>query len=392
MRIALVIERIEAWRGGAETSTLEFASQLADRQNDVHIITRSRAPAIPSLTVQTVHTASLLRAQSTAMFVRRAGALCRSGGYDLIHAITPCPTADIYQPRAGVMAETIRRNLVLRTSIVSRSLKLLAFQLGLRQRVLSHFEKGLLHRRPPPMVAAISRYVARQLQEHYHLPESAISVIFNGVQLDESPETTRRENAREIRNRFGIAPGNLLVLCVAHNFKLKGVSHLIEALALLARGGDRGIRLLVVGRDNPIRYKRLADRGGIGEQVIFPGPAQRTWPFFHAADLYAHPTYYDPCSRVVLEALAAGLPCITTRYNGAAEIMQDGVHGYVIDSPDDIAVLADRIHRLTRPQHRRECAAAAARLRDKLSMARHVDEMLALYERVLFEKSRKSTQ
>ena len=45
------------------------------------------------------------------------------------------------------------------------------------------------------------------------------------------------------------------------------------------------------------------------------------------------PTYYDPCSLVVLEALACGLPVITTAQNGASELLTDGVDGYVLTAP-----------------------------------------------------------
>jgi len=389
MRIALVIERIDTWRGGAETSSLEFAGQLIRRGVQVHLITRSPVRPARGMSVQTIPAAAWPRVRSTAVFLGRAAAACRAGDFDLIHAISPCPVADVYQPRGGTVAETIRRNLALRRSTLGRALKRIAALGNLKQRMLLGLERSLLQRRPPPIVAAVSEYVARQVKQHYHVPDSAVRVIFNGIELDEASESARRQNAQEIRCRFGIDPADVLALCVAHNFRLKGVGRLIEAMALAAGAGDLPIRLLVLGRDNPKPYQRLARRYGLADRVCFAGPVQRTWPFFYAADMCIHPTYYDPCSRVVLEALAAGVPCITTRYNGAAEIIEDGRHGYVIDSPDDTAALADRIRRLTQPDHRRQCATAAAELRARLSMARHVDEMLGLYDQILAAKARR---
>jgi len=142
---------------------------------------------------------------------------------------------------------------------------------------------------------------------------------------------------------------------------------------------DVPVTVLIVGRDNPIRFRRQAVAAGLGNRVIFTGPTQRIRAFYHAADALVHPTYYDPCSRVVLEALCAGLPCITTAFNGAAEVMTEGHQGYVIDSPDNTAALADRIARLADPVHRAACATAAEQLREQLSMKRQVDEWLTLY-------------
>ena len=110
--------------------------------------------------------------------------------------------------------------------------------------------------------------------------------------------------------------------------------------------------------------------------------------FYHAADICVHPTYYDPCSRVVLEALSAGVPCITTRYNGAAEVIRNGVHGYVLDSPDDVAGLALTIRRLGDPKRRKACAAAAEQLRPRLSMQRHAAATLRLYKEILARRDK----
>jgi len=117
--------------------------------------------------------------------------------------------------------------------------------------------------------------------------------------------------------------------------------------------------------------------------VFFAGPSQRVAAFFHAADILAHPTHYDPCSRVVLEAMAAGLPVITTRYNGASECVTDGREGYVISSPVDIEALADRIVRLAEPDHRHQCARSALAAVGQFTTARHAAEVVRLYEDIL---------
>jgi UDP-glucose:(heptosyl)LPS alpha-1,3-glucosyltransferase len=88
---------------------------------------------------------------------------------------------------------------------------------------------------------------------------------------------------------------------------------------------------------------------------------------------------------VVLEALAMGLPVISTRFNGACEIMTDGVHGYVLDDPDDIDALADAMRKMLAPERRRVMSEACLALRPKLSYEHHLAELVRIYRRVQLE-------
>ena len=113
-----------------------------------------------------------------------------------------------------------------------------------------------------------------------------------------------------------------------------------------------------------------------------PITAKLVADLYAAANLLAHPTHYDPCSRVVLEALCCGLPVVTTRHNGAAEVMRAGVHGQVIDAPRDVESLRGAIRTCLSSQLRAACESDAAAMRERLSMSRHARELIALYETV----------
>ena len=386
MRIAIVIERIEAWRGGAEISTMQFVRHLIDRGCHVTLFTASRGVSAPGLDVQHITVRTPFRSRKTACFARLVTARLQTTPVDLVHAITPVASADIYQPRGGLLAETLDRNLAMRSSTAARRLKRLTSALNGKHRTQARLERALLTRQPPPVVLALSAYVARQLETHFNLTAPAVRVVFNGVDVDPVSADRQREDARRIRDQYGLEPGDFVLLLVAHNFRLKGVGALVRAVRLLA---DKAlpVRALVVGRDNPMRFRRQAIEEGIADRVIFTGPTPCVRALYHAADVLVHPTYYDPCSRVVLEALSAGLPCVTTRFNGAAEVIVDGQHGYVIDSPDDVDALADRLARLADADHRARCAEAAARLREQLSMARQADEIITVYRELLDERT-----
>lgn len=382
MRVALVIERIEAWRGGAETSTIQFAQRAAQRGCEVTLITTSRGVPPPGLAVVTIKARSALRAQKTLLFARRAAAAVKAEGYDVVHAITPCPAAHMYEPRGGAVPEMLARNAALRRSPLHRSVKRFRDRLNLKYRVLLRLERALVSREPPPIIVAISRYVARQFRKHYGVDASRVRLVFNGVDPDTASTAQRDADDNEIRQQYDLGRHERLALCVAHNFKLKGVARLIEAIGTLPAGQRRHVRVVIVGRDNPVPYLRLAERLGVADRIIFAGSTERITAFYHAAEMLVHPTYYDPCSRVVLEALGAGVPVITTRFNGAAEVMTDGRQGFILDTPDDVKGLADRIVRLLDEPLREQCAAAARKLCGQVGMERHADEIIKLYREI----------
>ena len=394
MKVGLVVEWLDPQRGGAETSTQQFINRLRANGVELKVCTRSLVPSESGLTVETIEPHAMSRAGRTAAFLDAAAEAMASAGCDLVHAFVPCRGADIYQPRGGTMPETIRRTLATRRSGVQRAAKRLAMRMNRRQRLMLSRERSWLSGRQPPVVIAISRYVVRQLQEHYNYPDSHIRYILNGVETVSAGADERAADRKAIRNRYGIGQHDFLLLQVCHNFRLKGVGCLLQALSCLmgpltrTRGSvdstpDVSVRALIVGGGRPARWRRQADRLGVADSVRFTGPSETVAAFFSAADALVHPTYYDPCSRVVLEAIAHRLPVLSTRYDGASEIIQDGISGFVLDSPDQLSELADRIRRLAQPDVRRRMSAAAGDLAERITMKRHADEVCALYSSLL---------
>lgn len=383
MRIALIIEQIEPWRGGAETSTAQFLAHLLERGVDVHLLTRSEFPSAAGLTVHRVAAAGGLRFLRTRRYLREAQSLCESLDVDLVHAIVPSVAADVYEPRSGTVVETMQRNVAIRRGVVARALKRFAMRFNLRQRIVLAEERRLLARPDPPHLIAISSYVERQLKEHFKYDSSRVTRIFNGVDPVLFDERIAAE-ADRIRESFGAGADGRFVLVVANNFRLKGVDRAIEAIA---QRNDLKTVLVVVGRDDARRCEALADRLGVRDRVHFAGATEDMPAFYYAADVLLHPTYYDPCSRVVLEALTAGLPCITTRCNGATDAIASDAQGLVVDSPEDVpAIVAALAHFLNRPRVSPEQRVQSTRDNAGLSMQRHTDEVIALYQQLIVQQ------
>jgi UDP-glucose:(heptosyl)LPS alpha-1,3-glucosyltransferase len=390
VKIALVVEWLDAWRGGAETSTLQFLHHLMHQDVEVHVFTRSRPSPAPNLHVHTIRGASMSRTRQSVTFRHRVDRMLQNDSFDVVHAITPCRYADIYQPRGGTVAETIERNIALLTARPVRRLKRYANHFNLKQRYTLALERVLLRNPHGPKVVAISDYVVDQLRRHYHLPDERICKIYNGVDPDLATDEQRKRHRAAIRSEFEVGDDDVLVLLIAHNFRLKGLRHWMEALALLVKRGVTNVRSLVVGKGESEHWHRLAARYEIADRLTFIGPSDRVREFHHAADVLVHPTYYDPCSRVVLEAMVAGVPCITTRWDGASEMIENGVSGYVLDDPRNVPALAECVERLCDPEHRNRVSQQAAAITDRVSMARHAAEMLALYEQLSVQRGRRA--
>ncbi len=100
---------------------------------------------------------------------------------------------------------------------------------------------------------------------------------------------------------------------IAQDFARKGLR---ETLVAMRRLDDAQLNLVVVGKENPARYRKLANTLGLHDRVVFAGATKDPYAYYKAADFFVLPTRHDPCSLVVLEALAMGLPVISTVKNG----------------------------------------------------------------------------
>jgi UDP-glucose:(heptosyl)LPS alpha-1,3-glucosyltransferase len=175
-------------------------------------------------------------------------------------------------------------------------------------------------------------------------------------------------------------------LMLAQDFLRKGLRETLEAMALIDPPARPG--LIVVGRGDTAPYQRMSRMMRLDADVVFRGPSDDPYRYYRMADFFVLPTKHDPCSLVVLESLAMGVPVISTRFNGACEIMTDGVHGYVLPDPRDVRALAEAIRKLCDTVRRNEMSRACLELRPRLSYDHHLDQLEAIYRSVV--QSRKS--
>ena len=136
---------------------------------------------------------------------------------------------------------------------------------------------------------------------------------------------------------------------------------MITAVEALAALGDRDSRLVVIGRGHRATHEAHAARLGVAERIVWLGPRPDVERWYAAADVAVLPTRYEPFGNVHLEALASGLPIVTSTEAGGSELIEDGVNGAVVDPRDAkaLAVAVDRFREMSAAG--REAASAAAR-------------------------------
>jgi UDP-glucose:(heptosyl)LPS alpha-1,3-glucosyltransferase len=144
-------------------------------------------------------------------------------------------------------------------------------------------------------------------------------------------------------------------------------------------GPDHQARLVVAGNGAIAEYSAKARQLGVGHRVTFAGQVDSMPRLYAAADAFVHPTFHDACSLATLEALACGLPVITTRVNGAADGMQSAREGYVLEAPGNAEAVRAAMIALMAAEQRRACGVHARQLALANSFTANCAAIAAVY-------------
>jgi UDP-glucose:(heptosyl)LPS alpha-1,3-glucosyltransferase len=377
LKIALVILHADAARGGAERYTVDLAEGLRRRGHQVSLLASSLTPDLQSPQNVQLPAAGASRDGRYLRFLDRLDRHLATTQYQIVHAMLPVRRCDIYHPHAGIAAAAVAHGHLKYEGAFQQVVSRVATRLNRRRQRFAEVERTLLTGDKPPMVLCLSNYVRRSLAEHYTLPDSRLATLFNAIDLARFDPAARPEARAAERQRLGIDPHKIVALLLANDFERKGLR---EAIRATAKVRDARLTLLVAGKQNPKPYRALATKEGV-EQIVFAGSTTDPAALYQAADFFLLPTRHDPCSLVVLEALAMGLPVISTVHNGACEIMTDGQEGLVLADPADIITLADAIRTMLDPDRRARMSAACKALRPRLAYDHHLDALGAIYRR-----------
>ncbi len=331
MRLAFIKKRFSL-HGGAERYLQTLIGRLKRSGFEIHIFADGwaeeeglifhRAAALPL--------GSFLSALS---FNSSAGRLVGEKIADCVISFERTTRQDIYRAGEGCHAEWLEIR-----SKAEPFYKRASFRINPLHMTLLALERELFSK--TKSIVANSEMVRGQITRHYAVPEERITVIRNGVDLERFTPANRDRWRSGVRTSLGVTDNTALILFVGSGFERKGLKTLLEAAAFLKK---EDFKVLVIGKGDARRYSALAESLGLSCRVIFTGPTGDIERYYAAADLFVLPTLYDPFSNATLEALSSGLPAITTRNNGAAELITNGAEGFVVEDMLDARELANRI-------------------------------------------------
>lgn len=217
-----------------------------------------------------------------------------------------------------------------------------------------------------------SDMVRREILAQHAFPADRLHLVRNGIEVDRFAAGDREGTRREQR-----AGGDTcVVLFAGSGWERKGLRWLLRAFRQLPA---TKYELWIVGRG------RMPPRRPANVRFLGAVDRSRMPDLYAAADVFALPTLYDPCANACLEALAAGLPVITTRQNGAAELLVEGVNGSVLEEPAAVPTLAAEIERWARSRPARPVPVF-----HDLSLHRNLQETVAVLERARLEAASRS--
>jgi UDP-glucose:(heptosyl)LPS alpha-1,3-glucosyltransferase len=387
MNIALCYESVVPARGGCETYIADLVRRLLADRHEVHLYACHYDEAALSRglvfhRVLSYYGPRFLRPWKFGAACEKTLALNR---HDVVIGFVKTWRQDVLIPQGGLHVASVEHNLRKYGSPLVR----LAARLG-KWLDLSHWSYKWLERKQltgahRPLIVAPSAMVKDHLREYYGISARRVRVVHNAIDPGRFVEANRLRLREELQVRLGVPVAAMVGLFVGHNYRLKGLDPLLHAVHALPNWVP--FHLLVCGSSKIGRYRRLARRLGIEKKVHLLGFQKDVRPCFFAADFLIHPTFYDPCSLVVLEALTCGLPVITTRYNGAAELLDPPHDGYVIDDPHDYHTLAIRIEQLCDKAHRAERNQAARQAAARWTFEDHYQALMQVLQEAVERKA-----
>lgn len=293
----------------------------------------------------------------------------------------------------------VRRKIIL-------PLKRIVAYINPLHRSILYLEKKLFQSKRLKFVVANSNRGKEEIIRHYGLPEEKICVIYNGIDLKQPCLHDKDKIRTAYREKIGVK-NEIALLFVGSGFERKGLKFLIQALAILKKavatspfipfaeedtflspsGVGRGrmplLKLIVVGKGNIKKHQNMADSLGVGMDVKFMGPVSDVNGYYCAADIFVLPSLYEPFSNACLEAMAGGLPVVTSRINGVSEILMHGKDGMIVEDPANPEEIAEGIKPLLDEKTRQAAGKAARMTVENYGIEKNVDKFLRLIEQML---------
>lgn len=375
MRLGVLLDRTGPAAGGAEAHTDALLRRALERGFSARVA-RLEGPLPPGVEPVALGRVPRGRPARDRHLATAGPAALRAAGCDVVYAVRHALACDVYLPHGGLVADAWAARDA--THGAPGPLGRLAAWASRKRRFFLEAERALLGGPTGPRVIALSRLVARRVADVYPAARARVTVVPNGVDTERfCPLPPADAAAARGRTRAGLAvpDGAYVGLLVAHDPWLKGLATVLDAMA------DPAVAALAPGFHLVVAGKRAgeavvaAGRRGLAGRVHAAGAVDDPRPLYAAADVLVQPTWHDPCSLTCLEALACGLPVVTTTRNGVSELMGPR-GGIAVERPGDPEAVAHALRVLADPALRAATADDARYVAQKHRLPTRLDQVL----------------
>ena len=384
MKIAFVRKSYNPF-GGAELFLNQLLEYLLKSGFEIHLFAHQWKPGNPvslgkvkNIIFHRVPLVKGLSVLQTLSFAYNAQKLLKKEHFDLIHSFERMGYLDVY--RAG---DGCHRAWLQHRKFNQHPFKTMMTYLNPLHQSILFLERKIFLGKRTRFILCNSQLVKREIQTYYGVPDQKIRVFYNGVDLQRYHPNLREKYRTKIREEQGINVEDLVLLFLGSGFERKGLNFLIKALPIIQKNVKRNVKILVVGKGKVEKYKKILDRIGLRDRILLIGPSKDPLPWYGAADLFVLPTIYDPFSNATLEALASGIPVITTRSNGASELIEGQECGFVLEHPSDFHQLASFVEKLAEDKTREAYGKKAREVANRYPMEGYAEAMISFYQQLL---------
>ena len=307
-------------------------------------------------------------------FARAACKLLEREQFDLVQSHERIACCDIYRAGDGVHREWLTQRTRHWSALKRAKIALNPYHAYVRYAETKLFRSAKLK-----AVICNSHMVKKEIEHWFQTPAGKLHVIYSGVDTDRFHPDLRKKHRHTFRAANLIPQEAPVYLFIGSGFERKGVATLISAFARLPNSAH----LVIVGKDRrQAHFARMAQAQGVALRAHFVGAVTDVGPCYGAADVFVLPTLYDPFPNVILEALASGLPAITSTKSGGAELIRDGINGYVCPA-DDVAALAHHMRSMMSADTQRSHGIAARQTAENFTLEAMSAQLTSLYSSLL---------
>jgi UDP-glucose:(heptosyl)LPS alpha-1,3-glucosyltransferase len=368
MRIALLSRRFDHGGGGTERDLIVTAKCLIEAGHAVTIYAAEIRGDIQRFNLKRVAGFAPGRAAALLRFAWAAPAAARRDGADLVVSFARAVGADVMRSGGGAHVSYVRAARQWRGGLAWRAMWASPYH-----RVQMFIERRGFRSPRLRRAIAVSNLVRDDLIREFGLQPEKVATLYNGVDLERFTLPRDDGARREMRGRLGIGNGAPLAAFVGNGFSRKGLRFLIEAWPRV----ERGAHLLVVGSDRAeARYRAAAERAGVGGRIHFAGARSDVPEIFRAVDVFALPSLFEPFGNVVMEAMASGLPVLSSAKSGVSELLPEAMKPFIVANPTDCGEIARRMNAML--ANYRELGAAARAAAERYPWTGYGERLLAI--------------